>query len=125
LRGDDVSIVRNLVDRSSVNGISILAPSNRIAIDRNQIREGGGDGILLDGSDHDVTSNLSNSNGGAGFHALSSSSLIRFEKNTSNSNATGFEDDSVGTGTAGTSNTYVSNRCARNAVKSIPARLCQ
>ena len=80
------------------------------------------DGDSADG--YELTGNTATNND-IGFELIQGSSDNVLTANTSQDNATGFRDTSVGgSGTAGTFNTYSNNTCSGTGLPSNPTGLC-
>jgi parallel beta-helix repeat protein len=131
VEGSDNVVDRNIVLRGGACGIHISGADGNVV--RNQAKyTQAGPGFVFDGATgQEVTLNTSlgaeDDSSFHGFHVLSTSTGNTFARNISSSNdGFGIKDESVGTGTSGTGNTYTRNNCTGNALgNSMPDGLCQ
>ena len=146
--GNSNTLTGNVTNNNGFEGI-LLDESFTNTLTGNVANNNGSEGISLAGDGNILTGNAANSNGSAGFFlaigqgntftgntarlngldgfkVAASTINNTLEKNSSVSNGEyGYLDESHDTGTAGTANTYVNNRCSGNkAGKSLPAGLC-
>jgi hypothetical protein len=99
-------------------------------VSRNRIEGGTGIAVRIDaGQDNSIYKNEMLSNLGGGAYAGAGTSLNVFSANRADLNGgLGFDDDSTGTKTAKTANTYSKNNCSGNnggGAQSTPAGLCR
>ena len=135
LNGPHLTIDRNILLRNGECGIRIITVLGGNVV-RNQVKyTSEGRGVIFENAhDLDVSLNVSlsaddddpSTTGLHGFHILSPSTNNTFSRNVSSYNdGFGIRDESTGTGTRGTGNTYDRNRCTGNGLgKSSPAGLC-
>ncbi len=100
----DSVLSNNIATDNAASGFHLYANSNRNTFTDNTSEDNGGDGFLVGGNSRDdvFTVNYSRDNRGSGYF-----------------------DDTSGTGTAGTANTYISNECEDNFLgESTPLGLC-
>jgi sugar lactone lactonase YvrE len=119
-RAARISATRNGGDGLQIHGASATVESNRATNNREA-------GLEIHGTEHTVRSNIAGQNVGTGLQMLGATGS-RFERNRGENNGGfGVTDDSTGTGTSGTANTYIQNICGRGnaAGASWPAGLCR
>jgi parallel beta-helix repeat protein len=121
---DDNILVRNNVSNNIEGGIFVRGPDN-ILVRNDASSINAGDGIFLAGSNNTLILNTANSNNGNGI-SLTRSDNNTLVINTARTNSKfGYFDDSSGSGTAGTANTYITNECSDNVSGgSSPSGLC-
>ena len=115
-----INATRNGGDGLQIHGASATVESNRAT-------NNGEAGVEIHGTEHTVRSNIAGQNAGTGLQMLGTTGS-RFERNRGENNGGfGMTDDSTGTGTSGTANTYTQNICGRGnaAGLSSPASLCR
>jgi hypothetical protein len=111
---------RNGGDGLQIQGVGATVDSNRATSNREA-------GLEIHGTAHTVTSNIAGLNAGTGLEMLGTTGS-RFDRNRGENNGGfGITDDSTGTGTSGTANTYTRNICGRGNAAGIssPADLCR
>jgi hypothetical protein len=125
LKGTGNTAARNTATRNGGDGLEIAGAG--ATLDRNRATSNGEAGLEIHGTGHTVTQNIVGQNAGTGLEMLGTTGS-RFERNRGENNGGfGVRDDSTGTGTSGTANTYTQNICGRGnaAGVSSPARLCR
>jgi hypothetical protein len=130
--GDGVTLVgsgntaaRNIATRNGGDGLEIQGAS--ATVDRNRATSNREAGLEIHGTGHTVTLNITGLNTGAGLQMVGTTGS-RFDRNRGENNGGfGITDNSTGTGTGGTANTYTGNICGRGngAGASSPAGLCR
>jgi nitrous oxidase accessory protein NosD len=127
-------IERNRIDGAVVFGVSIRGPSRQNVLENNRVTGVNGDGFLVFGitaviapADNTLIGNRASGNTGDGFRVSGAVLSHTFTRNVSEENGGfGFRDQTTGSGTAGTANTYDRNRCRNNDDgPSTPAGLCR
>jgi parallel beta-helix repeat protein len=127
---DRTTLFRNALDDGG-DGIVLGAtiPVTSAAVQRNLVDGGSGIGIRLEsGTKNSIYSNDVGANAGGGVHVGSAAATNTISANRAQNNGSvGFDDDSIGTRTKGTANTYSKNTCVGNnggGAQSTPAGLC-
>jgi parallel beta-helix repeat protein len=108
----NIQIVHNTISGWGDAGIRLSAGANNIVVSDNNVSRNTGDGITLEGAvNNRVARNNLRSNGHDGIHADATSTGNVFRQNEAKNNAVfDYEDNSTGTGTAGTANTWIKNK---------------
>ena len=121
-----VMIFRNAVDNSTHDGI-VLEQSNDNDVQRNRVVSAGGTGILLSASNANVVyTNDALNSGDGGLVVQGSANNVMTTNRADNNTGFGMIDDSTGTKTVHTANTWRSNLCNGNTLgDSSPAGLCR
>jgi len=106
-------IRQNTAEGNMENGISLFDGSNNNVVEKNDSNNNGRDGISLgDADNNQISQNKAQNNGGDGIYLDSASTGNRVTQNDLHNNARyDAEDESVGTGTAGTANFWDKNEC--------------
>ena len=115
-----INATRNGGDGLQIQGANATVEGNRATSNREA-------GLLIHGTGHTVRSNIAGQNAGTGLQMLGTTGS-QFERNRGENNGGfGMTDDSTGTGTSGTANTYTQNICGRGNAAGIssPAGLCR
>jgi parallel beta-helix repeat protein len=127
----DTNLLDNTATRNGGSGFALEGASTNTLLDNTATRNGGsGFSIFADSTNNNLEGNTAKHNSGNGFF-LSDTSINNFLKdNKANNNLSfGYADDSFlndGTGTAGTENIYIGNKCSSNgAGGSNPTGLCK
>jgi parallel beta-helix repeat protein len=118
------TISANTAMRGGLEGFDIDGSQNTVS--QNRASDNFGEGFRFRGSGHTVTLNYSLRNEDDGYTVEAMAS--RFDRNRGDYNiGWGILDTTMGTGTGGTANTYLStNRCTGNLLgKSFPSGLCR
>lgn len=128
--GPGSKVMKNRVWRNGDNGI-LLDGINNYEVNNNKVLKNKGHGISIIGSVNDefenrISKNWAWGNALSGFNADMYSFDNEFNNNKSFRNKEfGYVDDSTGSGTGGTANTYVNNKCWKNVLGgSNPSGLC-
>jgi parallel beta-helix repeat protein len=106
-------VEHNRVDHNGQDGIFLDDGSTDFLVAHNDSNHNGRDGIFLQDADNNrIEHNKSNDNGGDGIHVDANSTGNQILKNKMRGNGVfDAEDDSTGTGTAGTANLWKGNHC--------------
>jgi len=117
-------VTRNTTTRNGRDGLEVHGAS--AVVERNHATSNGESGLEIHGTGHTVSSNTADLNTGTGLQVLETTGS-RFDRNRSENNrGFGITDNSTGTRTSGTANTYTKNTCSRNqAGLSMPLGLCR
>ena len=116
---------RNSATRNGEAGLEIQGQS--AVVEANLATSNGQAGLEIHGTGHAVSLNYASLNTGTGLQMLGTTGS-RFDRNRgANNGGFGMADDSTGTGTGGTANTYTQNICGRGngAGVSSPPGLCR
>ena len=126
VRGAGNTVSRNGADRNRSGGIVIDGTRALVELNRGNLTESGV-GIRIVGTGHTVNRNSAHRTGGGQSGLSVSATGSTFSHNCiDNNTGFGYEDDTTGSGTAGTANTYVKNFCAGNDLGgSNPPGLCK
>jgi parallel beta-helix repeat protein len=108
----NIQIVDNKISGFGDAGIRLSGGATGILVSHNDLKHNATDGITLDGAvSNQIEKNHVESNGHDGIHADATSTGNTFTKNEAKQNALfDYQDESVGTGTAGTANTWTKNK---------------
>jgi parallel beta-helix repeat protein len=119
-------LFRNAVDQSTADGI-VLEQSNNNDVQRNRVVSSGGTGLIVSASSGNVLyTNELMTNGDAGLVLLGSSSNTLTGNRADGNIGFGMTDNSTGTKTSKTANTWKSNQCNGNSLgDSLPVGLCR
>ncbi len=128
--GPGSNVMKNRVFSNGDNGI-LLDGINNYEVNNNKASKNKGHGISIigsvnDGFENKISKNWAWRNALSGFNADMYSFDNEFNNNKSFRNEEfGYVDDSTGSGTGGTANTYVNNKCWKNVLGgSNPSGLC-
>jgi parallel beta-helix repeat protein len=129
--GPSNTLLDNTARHNGGPGFNIGGVGDTILLD-NTARHNGGSGfsIFADSTNNNLEGNTARHNGGDGFFLSDTSINNSLKDNKANNNLSfGYADDSFlndGTGTAGTENIYIGNKCSGNgAGGSSPTGLCK
>jgi len=105
-------ISQNDAENNGENGISLFDGSDNNVVEKNESSRNGRDGISVGNSDNNrISQNKAENNGGDGIYMEPTSEQNRITQNSLKNNARfDAEDESVGTGTAGTANIWEKNK---------------
>jgi parallel beta-helix repeat protein len=108
----DIQIVGNSISGFGDDGIRLSAGANNILVSKNKVSNNTNDGIALEGAtDNQVEKNTLTNNGHDGIFADAAAVNNLFTKNEAKKNGLfDYEDQSHGSGTAGTANTWTKNK---------------
>jgi parallel beta-helix repeat protein len=108
----NIQIVSNTISGWGDAGIRLSAGASNVLVSRNNVSRNATDGITLEGAvNNRIEQNILQSNRQDGIHADAASMNNVFTRNDARRNVKfDYEDNSVGTGTAGTANTWTRNK---------------
>ncbi len=105
------------------NGFVMLSSNNKLV---GNTADNNGDGFYIESSSDNMIGDTADNNGGNDFVVFSSNNNQLDNNKAIGNTGLGYDDTTIGSGTAGTANTYNDNKCENNQDgQSSPVGLCE